>query len=55
MGNQTGGFENGSIGEWLEDATAVFDEVTEGPVTLVGSSMGAWIAARLAQAPPGPN
>jgi pimeloyl-ACP methyl ester carboxylesterase len=47
---QSGGvFEDGCIGEWADDAEAVIRAVTEGPVVLVGSSMGGWIAAILSQ------
>lgn len=36
-------FEEGTIGQWLEDALAILDEVSEGPQILMGSSMGGWI------------
>lgn len=39
-----GRFEDGSITRWRGDALAVIDQLTEGPLVLVGSSMGAWIA-----------
>ncbi len=39
-----------SIGDWLEEATAVFDLIGARPVILVGSSMGGWIALLLARA-----
>ena len=39
-----GQFEDGTIGRWTGDALAVIDRLTEGPVVLVGSSMGGWIA-----------
>ena len=32
--------EDGTIGQWREDALAVLDEVTSGPQVVVGSSMG---------------
>ncbi|ETX16136.1 alpha/beta hydrolase [Roseivivax halodurans JCM 10272] len=45
---QSGGvFEEGAIGDWAEDAAAVIEAATEGPVVLVGSSMGGWIACIL--------
>ncbi|MET0087278.1 MAG: alpha/beta hydrolase [Sedimenticola sp.] len=47
-GRSSGAFESGSIGTWLEDALAVFDQVTTGPQLLVGSSMGGWISLLLA-------
>lgn len=50
-GESSGAFEDGCIGDWLEDAQAVLDRV-EGPVVLVGSSMGGWISLLLARAMP---
>ncbi len=47
-----GEFLDGAIGDWFEDAQAVIDAVVEGPVVLVGSSMGGWIALLLARAMP---
>ncbi|MBC7520949.1 MAG: alpha/beta fold hydrolase, partial [Sandarakinorhabdus sp.] len=42
-------FLDGSIGRWTGDARAVIDHVAPGGrVLLVGSSMGGWIALRLA-------
>jgi pimeloyl-ACP methyl ester carboxylesterase len=51
-GDSAGRFEDGTIGQWAADATAVFDALTEGPQVLVGSSMGGWIALLLARARP---
>ncbi|MEF2553269.1 alpha/beta hydrolase [Aurantimonas sp. A2-1-M11] len=48
-GESGGRFEDGTIGRWVEDARTVLDAAVTGPVILVGSSMGAWIALRLAQ------
>lgn len=48
-GESGGRFEDGTISRWIEDAQAVIDAAVKGPVILVGSSMGAWIALRLAQ------
>ena len=42
-GESTGNFEDGTISDWLSDALAVIDKCTEGPLVLVGSSMGGWI------------
>ncbi len=47
-GASGGPFEEGTISTWLMDALQVFDCFTEGPMVLVGSSMGAWIALLLA-------
>jgi pimeloyl-ACP methyl ester carboxylesterase len=40
-----GMFEEGCVGDWAEDAQAVISTVCDGPVLLVGSSMGGWIAS----------
>ncbi len=39
-----GAFEDGTISAWREDAIAVIDALTSGPLILVGSSMGGWMA-----------
>jgi len=51
-GESEGRFEDGTIGRWREDALAVIDELAQGPLVLVGSSMGGWIASLLALARP---
>ncbi|HVY12350.1 MAG TPA: alpha/beta hydrolase [Alphaproteobacteria bacterium] len=51
-GFSQGRFDEGCISDWLEDALAIFDKVTEGPQILVGSSMGGWIMLLLALARP---
>lgn len=43
-GQSEGAFEDGTIGRWLDDTLAVIDSVTTGPLLLVGSSMGGWLA-----------
>ena len=43
-GLSSGQFEDGTIGRWTADALAAIDQLTEGPLVLVGSSMGGWIA-----------
>ena len=47
-GSSSGNFEDGTLALWLEEALAAVDRLTRGPVVLVGSSMGAWIALHLA-------
>jgi len=42
-GASSGDFEDGTIGAWTSDAIAIIDNVTHGPLILVGSSMGGWI------------
>lgn len=49
-GESEGGFEDGTIGKWLEESLAVVRTVTSGPLILVGSSMGGWIALLVARA-----
>jgi pimeloyl-ACP methyl ester carboxylesterase len=44
-----GAFEEGTIGAWTEDAALVIQSQAPGPVVLVGSSMGGWIALLLAR------
>lgn len=51
-GESDGAFEDGTITRWREDALAVIDELTEGPLVLVGSSMGGWLACLAAIARP---
>jgi pimeloyl-ACP methyl ester carboxylesterase len=47
-GLSQGRFEEGTLECWTDEATAVLDRLTDGPVVLVGSSMGGWIALHLA-------
>jgi pimeloyl-ACP methyl ester carboxylesterase len=49
-GVSSGDFAAGTITRWREDALAVIDRLTEGPLVLVGSSMGGWIACLAALA-----
>ncbi len=51
-GESDGAFLDGAIGDWFEDALAVIEAVTAGPLVLVGSSMGGWIALLVARAMP---
>jgi hypothetical protein len=51
-GASGGRFEDGDITRWRADALAVLDALTEGPVILIGSSMGGWIACLVAMARP---
>ncbi len=46
-GRSSGRFEDGTISKWLEQAIAIFDEITTGPQILIGSSMGGWLALLL--------
>lgn len=49
-GRSSGEFVDGTIGQWLEDALTVIRTATRGPLLLVGSSMGGWIALLVARA-----
>ena len=49
-GASSGRFVDGTIGAWRDDALAVIEGCTEGPLILVGSSMGAWIMLLVAGA-----
>lgn len=49
-GQSSGKFEEGAIGDWHEDTLAIVDQVIEGPIIAVGSSMGGWQALLLARA-----
>jgi pimeloyl-ACP methyl ester carboxylesterase len=51
-GASDGAFEDGTIGIWACDALAAIDALSEGPLVLVGSSMGGWIALLTALARP---
>jgi pimeloyl-ACP methyl ester carboxylesterase len=51
-GQSGGRFEEGTISAWREDALAAIDAQTEGPLVLVGSSMGGWMALLAAMARP---
>lgn len=52
-GESDGRFEDGIISAWREDTLAVIDTLSEGPLVLVGSSMGGWMALLAALARPG--
>lgn len=52
-GGSDGAFEEGTIGRWAADARRVIEARTDGPLLLVGSSMGGWIALLTALALPG--
>jgi pimeloyl-ACP methyl ester carboxylesterase len=47
-GSSGGRFEDGTLDAWLEEMLAALDRLTQGPVIVVGSSMGGWIALHLA-------
>lgn len=47
-GASEGALADGSIGRWAADALAVARHVGEGPLILVGSSMGGWVMLHVA-------
>lgn len=49
-GASSGQFTDGTIGQWAADARAVVEELTVGPLVLIGSSMGGWIMLLTARA-----
>lgn len=51
-GQSGGRFEDGCIGDWAEDTREVVERLTNGPLVVVGSSMGGWQALLLARACP---
>src|ERR1700722_12820659 len=51
-GSSSGIFTQGTIGQWLSDTLAMIDELTHGPLVLVGSSMGGWLMTLAALARP---
>jgi pimeloyl-ACP methyl ester carboxylesterase len=48
-GESGGAFIEGTIGRWLEESVAVFEQFCAGPQVVIGSSMGGWIALLLAR------
>ena len=46
-GSSGGRFEDGTLALWLEETLAAIDILTEGPLIIVGSSMGGWLALHL--------
>ncbi|SHK65311.1 Serine aminopeptidase, S33 [Bradyrhizobium lablabi] len=48
-GESGGAFVDGTIGRWLEESIAVFDQFCAGPQVVIGSSMGGWMALLLAR------
>ncbi|HTG38100.1 alpha/beta hydrolase [Sphingomonas sp.] len=51
-GESEGAFEDFTLADWRDDALLVVDQVAKGPVVLVGSSLGGWIALLVARERP---
>ena len=49
-GESGGAFEDGTISAWRADSLEAIETCTSGPLVLVGSSMGGWMALLAAQA-----
>jgi pimeloyl-ACP methyl ester carboxylesterase len=47
-GSSGGEFADGTLALWLEEVLAAVDRLTRGPLILVGSSMGGWLALHVA-------
>ena len=47
-GSSGGRFEQGTLERWRDEALTAIDKLTQGPLIVVGSSMGGWIALHLA-------
>lgn len=51
-GASGGAFDEGSISQWRQDTLDAIDDLSIGPLVLVGSSMGGWLALLAALARP---
>lgn len=51
-GASEGRFADGTLTSWRDDVLLLLDILTQGPVVLVGSSMGGWLALLVALARP---
>ncbi|WP_309610985.1 alpha/beta hydrolase [Sphingomonas sp.] len=47
-GESSGDFADGTLAHWLDEVLAAIDRLTEGPLILVGSSMGGWLMLHVA-------
>ena len=47
-GSSGGMFEEGTLAAWLKEALAAIDRLTDGPLIVIGSSMGGWIGLHVA-------
>ncbi len=51
-GASGGEFAEGTLDRWLDEVVSAIDMVAEGPVLMIGSSMGGWLALHAAQKRP---
>ena len=47
-GSSSGSFDDRTLDRWLAESLVVVDRLTRGPLVLVGSSMGGWLALHIA-------
>ena len=47
-GSSGGDFAEGTLDRWLDEVVSAIDMLVEGPVLLIGSSMGGWLALHAA-------
>jgi pimeloyl-ACP methyl ester carboxylesterase len=47
-GASDGAFEDGTLASWRDDALFMIDALTDGPLIVIGSSMGGWLALLVA-------
>lgn len=47
-GASAGEFGEATLDHWIEEAAAALEQLTEGPIILVGSSLGGWVALHIA-------
>lgn len=47
-GESEGAFESGTLDRWRDDALLIINTVIQGPIILVGSSMGGWLMLMIA-------
>ena len=47
-GSSGGDFAEGTLDRWLDEVLAAIDMIVEGPVVVIGSSMGGWLALHAA-------
>ena len=51
-GSSGGRFEEATLEQWLEESLAALDQLSDGPLVIIGSSMGGWLALHLAMLRP---
>lgn len=49
LGNSSGNFAAANLSLWLDEALAIYQKIQHRPTIIIGSSMGAWLALRLAE------